>query len=102
MRMFNADGSEGEMCGNGIRCVAKYGYDHGLTQSNRMKVETPRGILTLDLTLQNDKVQKLNVKMGQPVLSLPEIPVDPSQVQKTDRPHIYSFRWTTPHAQAFT
>src|SRR3954464_10455355 len=65
MRMFNADGSEGEMCGNGIRCVAKYAYDHRLTQSNPMKVETPRGILTLDLTIQNDKVEKVTVKMGQ-------------------------------------
>src|SRR6266513_2415063 len=49
MRMFNADGSEGEMCGNGIRCVAKYAYDHGLTQSNPMRIETGRGVLTLEL-----------------------------------------------------
>ena len=49
MRMFNVDGSEGEMCGNGIRCVAKYAYDHGLTQNNPMKVETGRGVLSLDL-----------------------------------------------------
>src|SRR3954452_4804992 len=51
MRMFNIDGSEGEMCGNGIRCVAKYSFDHGLTKSNPMRVETGRGVLTLDLKL---------------------------------------------------
>ena len=49
MRMFNADGSEAEMCGNGVRCVAKYAFDHGLTRSNPMKVETGRGVLTLAL-----------------------------------------------------
>src|SRR2546423_442466 len=53
MRMFNADGSEGEMCGNGIRCIAKYAFDHRLSQSNPMRIETggggARGVLTLDL-----------------------------------------------------
>ncbi len=49
MRMFNADGSESEMCGNGVRCVAKYAFDHGLTTNNPMRVETGRGVLTLDL-----------------------------------------------------
>ena len=52
MQMFNADGSEAEMCGNGVRCVAKYAYDHGLTRSNPMKVETGRGVLTLDLEVR--------------------------------------------------
>src|SRR3954454_10754722 len=63
MRMFNADGSEGEMCGNGIRCVAKYSHDHGLTQSNPMKVETPRGVLTLQLDVQDGKVERVTVNM---------------------------------------
>ncbi len=49
MRMFNADGSEGEMCGNGIRCVAKYVYDHGIARKEQLKIETGRGVLTLDL-----------------------------------------------------
>src|ERR1700723_3307123 len=49
MRMFNADGSESEMCGNGVRCVAKYAFDHGLTRNNPMKVETGRGVLQLGL-----------------------------------------------------
>src|SRR3979411_2994929 len=59
MRMFNADGSEGEMCGNGIRCLAKYAYDHGLSKSNPMKVETGRGVLTLDLKIRAAKVSSL-------------------------------------------
>ncbi len=49
MRMFNADGSESEMCGNGVRCVAKYAYDHGLTRRNPRTVETGRGVLSLAL-----------------------------------------------------
>src|ERR1700710_1962319 len=52
MRMFNADGSESEMCGNGIRCVAKFAFEHGLSQSNPMKVETGAGVLSLVLTVQ--------------------------------------------------
>src|SRR5437763_9470174 len=62
MRMFNADGSEGEMCGNGIRCVAKYAYDHGLSKSNPMRVETGRGVLTLDLKTEGGKVTWVTVK----------------------------------------
>src|SRR5438045_2123268 len=56
MRMFNADGSEAEMCGNGVRCVAKYVYDHGIAKQPTLTVETGRGILTLDLETQNGKV----------------------------------------------
>src|ERR1700689_2659406 len=55
MRMFNADGTEAEMCGNGIRCVAKYAFDHGLTRSNPMKIETGRGVLSLALETGPDK-----------------------------------------------
>jgi diaminopimelate epimerase len=75
MRMFNADGSEGEMCGNGIRCVAKYAWDHGLTKNNPMTVETGRGVLTLDLHLRGGKVEQVAVKMGEPILELAQIPV---------------------------
>jgi diaminopimelate epimerase len=90
MRMFNADGSESEMCGNGVRCVAKYAFDHGLTQSNPMKVETGRGVLTLALETRSGKVEQVTVNMGEPILSLPEIPVDPTAVQKTSSPHDYT------------
>src|SRR5262245_55100435 len=57
MRMFNADGSESEMCGNGVRCVAKYALDHGLTKSNPVKVETGRGVLTLSCEVEAGKVR---------------------------------------------
>src|SRR5215212_6641470 len=63
MRMFNSDGSEGEMCGNGVRCVAKYAHDHKLTQNNPMKVETGRGVLTLALKTAGGKVELVTVNM---------------------------------------
>src|SRR5437762_8992115 len=64
MRMFNADGSEGEMCGNGIRCVAKYLFDHGLTRKERVTIETGRGILELDLETHGERVRRVRVNMG--------------------------------------
>jgi len=81
MRMFNADGSEAEMCGNGVRCVAKYAYDHGLNRANPMTVETGRGVLTLALHLQGGKVDRVTVNMGQPILDLPRIPVATERVR---------------------
>src|SRR5437016_5290884 len=63
MQMFNADGSEGEMCGNGIRCVAKYAYEHGLATANPMRVETLRGILPISLTLSGGRVEQATVDM---------------------------------------
>jgi diaminopimelate epimerase len=74
MRMFNADGSEAEMCGNGVRCVAKYAYDHGLTKNNPMEVETGRGILTLHLDVKAGKVERVTVDMGEPILEAEKIP----------------------------
>jgi diaminopimelate epimerase len=91
MRMFNADGSEAEMCGNGVRCVAKYAYDHGLTESNPMKVETGRGILSLALHCEAGKVRQVTVNMGQPILKLADIPVDRDHVALTQEPHQYVF-----------
>lgn len=75
MRMFNPDGSESEMCGNAIRCVAKYAYEHGLSAENPMKIETGNGILTIELTIENDKVAAARVNMGQPILEADRIPV---------------------------
>lgn len=69
MRMFNADGSEGEMCGNGVRCVGKFVYDKGLSKNNPLTVETLGGIKILDLTVENDLVSAVTVDMGEPVLS---------------------------------
>ena len=75
MDMYNADGSRGEMCGNGIRCVAKYVYDHGLTDSCRISVETLAGIKHLELTAENGKVSRVRVNMGTPILEPEKIPV---------------------------
>ncbi len=74
MRMFNADGSEAEMCGNGIRCVAKYVYDHGLVRQPRLSIETGRGILGLDLEIRDGRVQRVTVDMGEPILDAAAIP----------------------------
>lgn len=68
MRMFNADGSEGEMCGNGIRCVGKYVYDKGLTKKENLTVETLAGVKTLNLSVKNGRVQAVQVDMGAPVI----------------------------------
>ena len=76
MAMYNADGSRGEMCGNGIRCVAKYVYDFGLTDKTSISVETLAGIKYLDLTVKNGKVEKVRVNMGAPILTPAEVPVD--------------------------
>ncbi len=89
MRMFNADGSESEMCGNGVRCVAKYAFDHALTASNPMRVETVRGVLSIDLRIANGKVDQACVNMGAPILDLAAIPVDPSKVSPTGTEHEY-------------
>ena len=75
MRIYNADGSEAEMCGNGIRCVAKYVYDHHLTDNTEITVETGAGVLTLILYPENGKVQQVRVDMGEPILTPAEIPV---------------------------
>lgn len=74
MRMFNADGSESEMCGNGVRCVAKYVYDHGISHKNRLQIETGRGILALDLETSHGKVDRVRVNMGAPILESAKIP----------------------------
>ncbi len=75
MIMFNADGSEGAMCGNGIRCVAKYAYDHGIVDKEQITVETKSGIKHLDLTVENGKVVYVKVNMGQAILKPADIPV---------------------------
>ena len=76
MRMFNSDGSESEMCGNGIRCVAKYAYDHGIVGKKEISAETGAGILTLQLfTNEANKVEKVRVNMGKPRLTRGEIPM---------------------------
>lgn len=75
MNMYNADGSEGKMCGNGIRCVAKYVYDNKMTDKTVITVETLSGIKTLVLNIENDTVQTVRVDMGAPITEAKEIPV---------------------------
>ena len=75
MRMFNADGTEAEMCGNGIRCVGKFVYDKGLTNKTTVKIETLAGIKTLILNTKDEKVETARVDMGEPILEAEKIPV---------------------------
>ena len=74
MRMFNADGSEAEMCGNGIRCVAKFLHDHGLVRKPVLTIETGRGVLTLELEIEAGCVRQVRVDMGEPILEADRIP----------------------------
>lgn len=74
MQMFNADGSESEMCGNGIRCVGKYIYDHGLARKPTLRIETGRGVLTLEVEVQHGVASRLRVDMGEPILEPERIP----------------------------
>ena len=75
MAMYNADGSEGSMCGNGIRCVAKFVYDKGLTDKTTLNIETKAGIKTLELTVENGKVSLVKVNMGMPDFRAEAVPV---------------------------
>ena len=86
MRIYNADGSEAEMCGNGIRCVAKYVYDHKLTDKTEITVETGAGVKTLQLTVEDDKVTLVRVDMGEPILTPDEIPVVADGDRVVDEP----------------
>src|SRR5262245_12016571 len=74
MRMYNADGSEAEMCGNGLRCVAKYVYDHGIARKPQLAIETGRGVLTVALEVKHDKVSRATVNIGEPILKSAAIP----------------------------
>lgn len=86
MEMYNADGSQGAMCGNGIRCVAKYVYDYHLTDKTSISVNTKSGIKYLDITVENGKVKEVKVNMGAPVLKTAEIPMIYSKEQVIAQP----------------
>ena len=86
MEMYNADGSQGAMCGNGIRCVAKYVYDYGLTDKTNISVDTKSGIKYLDLTVANGKVALVKVNMGQPELNAEKIPMIYKKQQVIQQP----------------
>ncbi len=76
MRIFNSDGSEAEMCGNGIRCLAKYAYERGLVPDPILTVETEAGIIIPEIILEDERVKSIRVDMGQPYLESVKIPVD--------------------------
>lgn len=86
MRMFNADGSEAEMCGNGIRCVAKYVYDHGIQKRDQLKIETGNGVLELELETDGSRCQQVTVDMGQPGLTPESLPARFPGPQIVDAP----------------
>lgn len=86
MDMYNADGSQAEMCGNGIRCVAKYVYDYGLTDKTSISIETLAGIKYLDLQVTDGKVSLITVNMGSPELIPDKIPVISDSKRVVDEP----------------
>ena len=106
MEMYNADGSRGEMCGNGILCVAKYVYDYGLTDKTQISVETLGGIKYLDLTVEDGKVSLVKVDMGKPELEADLIPIISEREQVIDEPievdgkeyHMTGVSMGNPHA----
>lgn len=109
MNIYNADGSQAEMCGNGIRCVAKYVYDYGLTDKTEISVETLAGIKYLKLQVENGKVATVEVNMGAPILEPKAIPVAAKESPVVDVPvevkgktyHMTCVSMGNPHAIIF-
>ncbi|HON79031.1 MAG TPA: diaminopimelate epimerase [Spirochaetota bacterium] len=86
MRIFNADGSEAEMCGNGIRCFAKYVFDHGLTKKKKITVETLAGVKYINIYTKHNKVDKVTVDLGEPILLRERIPMEGDPGMVIDEP----------------
>ncbi|MDR1564162.1 MAG: diaminopimelate epimerase [Oscillospiraceae bacterium] len=109
MHMYNLDGSEGKMCGNGVRCVGKYVYDKGLTQKDIITVETLSGIKTLKLNVSGGKVDTVRVNMGAPILKSCEIPVNSTLEEFINQPievegtiyHLTCLSMGNPHAVVY-
>ena len=109
MDMYNLDGSQGAMCGNGIRCVAKYVYDYGIVKKENISVSTKSGIKYLDLTVRDGKVALVRVNMGSPVLTASQIPVVSSTEEMINAPlkvngetyYITAVSMGNPHAIAY-
>ena len=109
MDMYNLDGSQGAMCGNGIRCVAKYVYDYGIVPKTTLRIATKRGNKELNLTVENGKVSLVRVNMGSPILEASKIPVVSDQSQAVNQPikvngHTYYFTGVSmgnPHAVVY-
>ena len=109
MDMYNLDGSQGAMCGNGIRCVAKYAYDYGIVNKTSISVATKSGVKYLDLSIRDGKVSMVKVNMGAPILQASLIPVVSESEQVVNAPievdgQIYHFTAVSmgnPHAVTF-
>ena len=106
MDMYNLDGSQGAMCGNGIRCVAKYVFDHGIADKTSISIATRSGIKYVDLTVKDGKASLVKVNMGSPILQAKQIPVVAETEQVIDSPitvdgreyHITAVSMGNPHA----
>lgn len=106
MDMYNLDGSQGAMCGNGIRCVAKYVFDHGIVDKTSISIATRSGIKYVDLTVKDGKASLVKVNMGSPILQAKQIPVVSEAEQVIDSPitvdgkeyHITAVSMGNPHA----
>lgn len=109
MDMYNLDGSQGAMCGNGIRCVAKYAYDYGIVNKPQISVATKSGVKYLDLTIENGKVSTVKVNMGAPILKASAIPVISTKDQMINEPievkreyyYVTAVSMGNPHAVVF-
>lgn len=109
MVMYNADGSRGEMCGNGIRCVGKYAYDFGLVKKEEITVETLAGIKTLKLIVKDDKVEQVRVDMGAPIFDARKVPVTFPESEMINAPmevdgqiyHVTCLSMGNPHCVTF-
>ncbi len=109
MAMYNADGSEGAMCGNGVRCIAKYVYEYGLTDKTEISLETKAGIKHLSLTVSDGKVSMVKVNMGSPILSPKDIPIESDKERVVNEPievngkeyRITAVSMGNPHAVVF-
>lgn len=109
MDMYNLDGSQGAMCGNGIRCVAKYAYDYGIVNKPQISVATKSGVKYLDLTIENGKVSTVKVNMGAPIFKASAIPVISSKDQMINEPievkreyyYVTAVSMGNPHAVVF-
>lgn len=110
MDMYNLDGSQGAMCGNGIRCVAKYAYDYGIVKKTSLRVATKSGVKDLELTLGEDgKVAQVRVNMGAPILTPKDIPILCQNEQVLNEPiqvngaayHITGVSMGNPHAVVY-
>ena len=95
MQMFNSDGTEAEICGNGIRCVGKFIYDKGLSKNETLKIETLAGIKKLKLNIKDEKVESVKVDMGEPILLPDKIPVEGAKKFKS-KDNISFYKLTLP------